>query len=124
MLNIYLEAKHFALKHVRLYHIFLTQDLFGDWLLTTTYGRLGTRGQTKIYAFKTAQDALPKIKSILLKRATAPQRSGCQYHIVNLDQNPVLPLLDVSNLFQSSSSFVQKNGLHFKKDVPLPLFDC
>ena len=73
MLRIHLEDRHPSLHLIRIYVIELKQDLFGDWIIKTTYGRVGSRGQTKLYAFKTVEDALPKIKLILAKRASAPQ---------------------------------------------------
>ena len=123
MLKIYLEARHPVLKRTRFYHIALSQDLFACWLLTTIYGCLGTQGQTKTYAFKTVEEAIPKIKLILRKRATAPQRSGCQYHLIDLDQDPTLSGLDVSDLLKSCLSLEQKVYSPVKKKVFLPLFD-
>jgi predicted DNA-binding WGR domain protein len=58
MLRIHLEARHPSLHLVRIYVIELRQDLFGDWIIETTYGRLGSRGQTKLYAFKTVDYAI------------------------------------------------------------------
>lgn len=123
MLKIYLEARHPVLKRTRFYHLVLSPDLFACWLLTTVYGCLGTQGQTKTYAFKTVEEAIPKIKLILLKRATAPQRSGCQYHIIDLDQDPTVSWLDVSDLLKPRPSTKQKVCTPIKKDVALPLFD-
>lgn len=104
MLRIHLEARHPSFHLVRIYIIELTQDLFGDWIVETTYGRRGSRGQTKLYAFKTVEAALPKITSILTKRASAPQRSGCHYQVIKMDQDPTLPFVDVQSLLENSSS--------------------
>jgi predicted DNA-binding WGR domain protein len=123
MLRIHLEARHPFLSLIRVYIIELTQDLFGDWIIETTYGRLGSRGQTKLYAFKTVEDALPKITSILTKRASAPQRSGCHYQLITMDQDPALPFVDVRSLLEKSASPLSEVFPRSKKISYLPLFD-
>lgn len=123
MLKIHLEARNAASNLMRTYHIGLTQDLFGAWIVTTTHGRIGSRGRDNIYAFQTLEEALPKIKAILLKRASAPQRSGCQYQVIEFYQDPYLPHLDVPESLQSSSSVIANIPLKPKKPVFLPLFD-
>ncbi|RYE06252.1 MAG: hypothetical protein EOP33_03425 [Rickettsiaceae bacterium] len=75
------------------------------------------------YAFNTVAAVIPKIKLILLKRATASQRSGCQYHVIDLDQDPTLSWLDVSDLLKPRPSVKQKICAPIRKEVTLPLFD-
>ena len=123
MLKIYLEARHPSLNLARFYLIWLTPDLWGDWILKVTYGRIGTQGCDKIYAFKTAEDAFPTIKSILLKRASAPRRLGSQYQLIERYQDPSLPPLDVHSLLQTSFPPIQERVSRPKKTVFLPLFD-
>lgn len=123
MLRIHLEARHPSLQLIRVYIIELTQDLLGDWIVETTYGRCGSQGQTKLYAFKTVEAALPKIRSILTKRASAPQRSGCHYQVIKMDQDPTLPFVDVQSLLQKPSSPILQVATKTKKQFFLPLFD-
>ena len=123
MLKIYLEARNAASNLMRTYHIELAQDLFGDWVVKTTYGRIGSRGRDNIYAFQTPEETLPKIKAILLKRASAPQRSGCQYQVIEFYQDPSLPHLEIPESLQTSSSVIANIPSKQKKPVFLPLFD-
>ena len=51
MLKIHLEARNAASNLMRTYHIELAQDLFGDWIVKTTHGRIGSRGRDNIYVY-------------------------------------------------------------------------
>jgi hypothetical protein len=44
---IYLEARNPTRNIWRAYHIAAGQDLFGDWVVELTYGRIGANGRTK-----------------------------------------------------------------------------
>lgn len=123
MLRIHLEARHPSLNLARVYSIDLTQDLFGDWILKTTYGRIGSGGQTKCYAFKTAEAALPKVKSILSKRASAPRRLACHYQLIDFYQDSSLSPLNILEILQKPSSSTLNVSSKSKKTVFLPLFD-
>lgn len=63
----------------REYAIDLTKDMLGYWVVMTSYGRIGSRGQSKQYAFKEKEAAEKKIREILNKRLKAQSRIGCNY---------------------------------------------
>ena len=46
--SILLQACNPVKNHWRSYHIAAGQDLFGDWIVELTYGRIGSRGRTKV----------------------------------------------------------------------------
>ena len=123
MLKIHLQARNLSSTLARSYCIDLTRDLFNDCTVKTTYGSLGKRGRDKIYSFITVDEALHKIRLILLKRASAPKISGCQYQVIEFYQDDSLPYLDVRTILQSSSSSIQKASVKPKKVISLPLFD-
>jgi predicted DNA-binding WGR domain protein len=63
----------------REYAIDLTKDMLGYWVVMTSYGRIGARGQSKQYAFKEKEAAEKKINEILNKRLKSKSRIGCDY---------------------------------------------
>lgn len=123
MLKIYLKAEHSILNVARFYSICLTQDLFGDWTLRTTYGRIGTNGRQKVYTFKTPQDALPKIQWLLNRRAMAPKRLGCHYQLIEIYQDSFLPAIVVPDILKISSAKIPETPVRRQKITCLPLFD-
>ncbi|WP_163836748.1 WGR domain-containing protein [Spartinivicinus ruber] len=55
----------------KFYTLLIQKDLFGDWSLLRQWGRIGTKGQTKIDTFASyeeAQAALSKIKQAKLRK--------------------------------------------------------
>jgi WGR domain. len=50
-LHIELEAHNPTHNMHRYYIIDVMRDLFGDWLITTRYGRIGQSGQRKLYGY-------------------------------------------------------------------------
>lgn len=79
----YLRASN-SLKNVnRWYSIRLGQDLFGEWLLITQWGRYGFKGQYKEYVFFQEEVAHKEFQRILKKRLNAHGRIGCNYKIVD-----------------------------------------
>ena len=120
---IYLEAKEPLLNVARFYCIELTQDLFQDYVLQTSYGRIGTQGSYKRYIFCTINDALPKIKFIIALRASAPRRSGYSYKIVKLYQDSCLSDLNIAKILMSSTQMKKEIMIQTHQKKFLPLFD-
>lgn len=130
MLRIHLEARETSRNLARFYSIELTQDLFGFWILKSTYGRIGTQGRYRMTTFETVEEASPKIRTIIAKRASAPQRAGCLYQLIEIYQDPSFPIIDkfmidaLEMLKTSSSEDVLHNPSKSKNSTSLPLFDA
>jgi predicted DNA-binding WGR domain protein len=80
--NIRLHAKHPPKNIFRWYSLRVDQNLFGEWCLSISYGRIGQRGQSKHYRWSELALLMTQIKSILRKRLNATNRIGCNYEIV------------------------------------------
>jgi len=63
----------------RWYSLRIGQDLFGEWILLTQWGRNGFKGQSKEYVFSNEDLAQKKFQYILKKRLNAQKRIGCNY---------------------------------------------
>ncbi|WP_267382186.1 MULTISPECIES: WGR domain-containing protein [unclassified Sphingomonas] len=63
----------------RRYRVEAGQDLFGDWLVTITFGRLGAPGRTIVHVVDDERQARRLVKACLRVRATAPRRIGVAY---------------------------------------------
>lgn len=63
----------------RRYRVEAGQDLFGAWLVTITFGRLGTRGRTIVHVVDDEHQARRLVTACLRVRATAPRRIGVAY---------------------------------------------
>jgi predicted DNA-binding WGR domain protein len=86
-LHLELEAHNPTLNIHRYYILDVTRDLFGDWMITTTYGRIGQSGQCKSYGYPCQDDAQRKVNQLLHKRLQAHKRLGVNYVITQ--QNKV-----------------------------------
>lgn len=67
----------------RFYHIQVGEDLFESPYIMTTYGRSGTSGRSKSYAFHTWSELDKHLRKTLRKRLNAKKRIGCNYQIQN-----------------------------------------
>ena len=63
----------------RRYRVEAGQDLFGTWLVTITFGRLGASGRTIVHVAGDEQQARKLVRASLRLRATAPRRIGVAY---------------------------------------------
>lgn len=81
ILSIEMEAKNHERNHFRFYRVDVQKDLFNYWMVTTIYGRIGTKGTTKKFAFKNIKEVENKIKDVLNRRKTARKRIGTDYNI-------------------------------------------
>ena len=124
MFRLHLEARNPALNQARVYFMDMRQDLLGDWVLKIGYGRMGSQGCEKIYAFASPEQALPKVKAILRTRASAPHRLGCPYKIIKAEQEGYFTSLNIAALLQPPSAQRQIRSL-VKSSLPsvLPLFE-
>lgn len=76
-----LEAVNASQNIFRYYTLEACQDLLGDWLLTTRYGRKGYKGQVKCYGFTDKHLLEKKWDQIVHKRLHAEKRIGCNYRV-------------------------------------------
>ena len=63
----------------RFYRLELDRDLFGAWCVTRNWGRIGTRGQSRLLSFATraeARSALQGIEAAKRRRGYAPPASA------------------------------------------------
>ena len=82
LLGILLQAKNPERNIARTYTIRMGQDLFGDWIVQISYGRIGARGIEKNYLCTSKEQALEKVRQILNRRKSAHKRIGCPYKII------------------------------------------
>ena len=94
MVSLHLQACSPAKNIFRSYSIWLGQDLFGDWRVSVTYGRIRARGTQKAYVFSSREDALKKLTAILRKRSSSYKRLGCSYKLVDYQREDSLEAID------------------------------
>jgi predicted DNA-binding WGR domain protein len=75
----YLEAKDASRNLHRAYSIAYGQDLFGNWIVETTYGRIGRKGRTIVTVVANEDEALKHVRKCLKRRESAPTRIGIAY---------------------------------------------
>lgn len=75
----YLEARDPTHNVHRAYSIAYGQDLFGNWIVETTYGRIGAKGRTIVTVVDNEEEALKHVQKALKRRQSAPKRIGVSY---------------------------------------------
>ena len=68
-----------ARNHWRAYRVEAGQDLFGDWLVEVTFGRIGPGGRTVQYLASNEDGARKLTRACLHRRTSAPRRIGVAY---------------------------------------------
>lgn len=66
----------------RRYEVRVAQDLFGAWVVETSWGRIGAAGRGKREAFDSRTAAEACARGHLRRRATAVRRIGTDYVIL------------------------------------------
>ena len=79
-----LEACNPERGHKRAYRLEAGTDLFGDWLVDVTYGRIGPGGRTIRYLARDEAEAKKLVQQSLKRRGTARKRIGVGYQIKEL----------------------------------------
>ncbi len=82
-----MEARDPSRNQARAYTLEAELDLWGDFVVSTSFGRIGTRGRTHRQAFASADEALPTIRSILSKRLKTSKKRSIPYTILSM-QDP------------------------------------
>ncbi|MGA3011227.1 MAG: WGR domain-containing protein [Terracidiphilus sp.] len=68
----------------RAYRLEAGTDLFGDWMIDITYGRIGTKGRRIRYALLNEAQAKKLVCETLRRRATARKCIGVPYSFCQL----------------------------------------
>ncbi|MCE7798704.1 WGR domain-containing protein [Sphingobium sufflavum] len=74
-----LEAVDHSRNIARRYGIEVSRDLFGVMIVRCSWGRIGSRGQSRSVSFDTPHEAGRYVRSVLRRRETAPSRIGVAY---------------------------------------------
>jgi len=77
----YLEARDPTHNVHRAYSIAYGQDLFGNWIVETTYGRIGAKGRTIVTVVNNEEEAFKHVQKALKRRQSAPKRIGVGYKV-------------------------------------------
>ena len=77
-----LVARDTARNINRRYSIEASVDLFGTHLVETSWGRFGSWGQSKRFAYTTQEEAQRAVRAHLHRRGGAPRRIGVAYCVV------------------------------------------
>lgn len=80
----YLEARLPEANLARAYHVVVSEDLFGQYTVDITFGRIGTHGTVKRCAVTEIGAVRAKLRQVLKRRLTAPRRLGVAYHCRSL----------------------------------------
>jgi len=79
MCSILLNADYPELNIRRSYFIEAGQDLFGDWIVEISYGRIGCKGRKKTTLLSSEEAARRAVRKHLRRRESAVQRIGVGY---------------------------------------------
>lgn len=79
-----LQAKAPEKNVFRSYHIAAGQNLFGQWIVELTYGRIGAKGRTYTLLAADEDEARKLVRQCLKRRRTAPRRVGVAYELVDV----------------------------------------
>jgi predicted DNA-binding WGR domain protein len=83
-LRIIMESRDPSRNQARSYTIEAGADLFGDFVVSTTFGRIGSKGQTRRLAFASPEAAIPTLRKILSQRLKISHRRTVPYAILSL----------------------------------------
>lgn len=79
---IWLEAVDRPRNVARRYAITTSADLFGATIIQFAWGRIGTRGQSRVVSFANQAEADRFVRQLLRRRARAKARIGVSYRKV------------------------------------------
>lgn len=76
-----LEAIHPQGNVFRRYILDVSEDLFGHWIVTRQWGRIGASSQSATNSFERQEDRDRFVRALLQRRQSAKQRLGVGYKI-------------------------------------------
>ena len=79
-----LEARLPAINLARAYHITVSQDLFGVYVIEITFGRIGAPGRSLRLSTDGIASARAMLRQVLKRRMSAPRRLGAAYRCRSL----------------------------------------
>lgn len=79
---IHLRALDPAHNIARDYSIWMSVDLFGDYVVETCWGRIGGQGQRQRRSFSDAAAARHHVRAIIRKRRGSKKRIGVEYRLM------------------------------------------
>jgi len=80
-LTIYLEATAPDKNIYRAYQIAAGPDIFGDWIVELTYGRIGKKGRRKVRVLAGEFETQQYVRQCLKRRESAVKRLGTGYQV-------------------------------------------
>jgi hypothetical protein len=96
-ISIELQAKDVGANRLRAWRIEAGPDLFGVWVATVRFGRIGMAGRALGYQFASEPAARAFVRAKLRRRGTAKQRIGVAYRVIAA--SPVAaPLMHLAGL--------------------------
>ncbi len=81
ILRIALEAHNDERDHRRRYEVRVERDLFDDWLVTVSFGRIGGGTHELRFGCGELESAQRVVRQLLQRRLSAPRRLGCPYRV-------------------------------------------
>jgi len=69
----YLEARNLARDIRRAYPLAYEQDVFGNWVVETTCGRIGGKGRAIVTVVNDEDEAIRYVQKALKRRESAPK---------------------------------------------------
>ena len=90
LLNMVLEAHNPERNHHRRYELMVGRDMFGAWMLTIRYGRVGSVGHIRHFSSTNPRDIQRIMRQSLHRRSGASRRIGCSYRLMSCSSSPKL----------------------------------
>lgn len=82
--HILLEALCANNQIARYYNIYISKDLFEEWMILINHGRIGFRGKIIKYSYSDYSQLIYKLQTIFRRRSSASSRIGCDYKLLFL----------------------------------------
>jgi len=95
-----LQAKDVAANRLRSWQIEAGPDLFGVWVMTVRFGRIGTAGRAVDYHFASEEKMRSFVRAGLQRRRTAKRRIGVAYQVIaaSPEAKPLLQAMGLADL--------------------------
>ena len=97
-ISIELQAKDVDANRLRAWRAEAGPDLFGVWVATVRFGRIGTADRALAYQFSSETEVRSFVRTRLRRRGTAKRRIGVAYRLIaaSTDAEPLLRVAGLS----------------------------
>jgi hypothetical protein len=97
-ISIELQAKDVGANRLRAWRIEAGPDLFGVWVTTVRFGRIGAADRALGYQFASEAEVRSFVRTRLRRRGTAKRRIGVAYRVIAASPvaEPLLHLMGLS----------------------------